>query len=111
MVSLTGKAEAIENRLNRVVTDGTNRIGDIEFRLTELAGGDLGAVPPTPPLGGEAAPVAQPRPGACPFGGGPELAVNEQAEFDRARGCSVRVTFVPLQSSLRPLPRPFPVGP
>ena len=49
LVSLTAKAETIENRLNRVVTDGTNRIGDIEFRLTELGGGDLSAIPATPP--------------------------------------------------------------
>lgn len=88
VVRLTAKAEEIENRVNRVVSDGTNRIGDIEFRLTELAGGDLGAVPPTPPLGGEtAAPAPAPAaPTPAPATGGPELAVNEQQEFDRAKG-------------------------
>lgn len=85
VVRLTAKAEETENRLNRVVTDGTNRIGDIEFRLTELAGGDLGAIPATPPLGGETAAPAVPAP-AAPATGGPELAVNEQQEFDRAKG-------------------------
>lgn len=84
VVKLTAKVEETENRVNRVVTDGTNRIGDIEFRLTELAGGDLGAIPPTPPLGGE---TAAPAPAApAPATGGPELAVNEQQEFDRAKG-------------------------
>ena len=82
LVSLTAKAETIENRLNRVVTDGTNRIGDIEFRLTELGGGDLSAIPATPPLGGEA---VLPAPAPAPTTGGPELAVSEQADFDRAR--------------------------
>jgi tol-pal system protein YbgF len=83
LVSLTAKAEVIENRLNRVVSDGTNRIGDIEFRLTELAGGDLSSIPTTPPLGGDAgAPAAAPAPAT----GGPELAVSEQGDFDRAKG-------------------------
>ena len=83
LVSLTSKAETIENRLNRVVSDGTNRIGDIEFRLTELGGGDLSAIPATPPLGGDA---GAPAPVAAPTTGGPELAVSEQADFDRAKG-------------------------
>jgi tol-pal system protein YbgF len=86
LTQLTAKAEAIENRLNRVVSDGTNRIGDIEFRLAELAGGDLGALPPTPPLGGEAAPAAAaPSPAAPPASGGAELAVAEQTDFDAAK--------------------------
>jgi tol-pal system protein YbgF len=85
LVSLTAKAEGIENRLNKVVTDGTNRIGDIEFRLTELAGGDVGAIPETPPLGGETPTVAAPATDPVPAPGGVELAANEQADFDRAK--------------------------
>lgn len=84
LTALTSKAEALENRVNRVVTDGTNRIGDIEFRLTELGGGDLAAIPETPPLGGEG---GSPAPAAPePSSGGPELAVSEQTDFDRAKG-------------------------
>jgi tol-pal system protein YbgF len=86
VVKLTAKVEETENRLNRVVSDGTNRIGDIEFRLTELAGGDLGAIPPTPPLGGEIAAPVPAAPAPAPATGAPELAVNEQQEFDRAKG-------------------------
>lgn len=82
MTSLTSKAEALEFRLNRVVADGTNRLGDIEFRLQELAGGDLGAIPPTPPLGGQAPVTATP---SAPATGGAQLAISEQADFDRAR--------------------------
>ncbi len=86
LTALTAKAEGIENHLNRVVADGTNRIGDIEFRLTELAGGDLGAIPETPPLGGEAPAVAAPAPATpSPAAGGVELAANEQADFDKAK--------------------------
>lgn len=86
--NLTSKTETLEFRINQIVTDGTNRIGDIEFRLQELAGGDLGALPPTAPLGGEApAVVAQPTlPTANADPGGPQLAMAEQADFDRARG-------------------------
>jgi tol-pal system protein YbgF len=84
LTQLTSKVEALEFRVNQVVTDGTNRIGDIEFRLTELEGGDVAALPPTPTLGGEAgAPPAAVI--APPVEDGPQLAVGEQADFDRAR--------------------------
>lgn len=85
LMRLTAKTEEIEIKLNRVVSDGTNRVGDLEFRVTELEGGDIGALPPTAPLGGDAAaaaPVAEP---SAPAAGGPELAVGEQADFDRAK--------------------------
>ncbi|HEX9857862.1 MAG TPA: tol-pal system protein YbgF [Paracoccaceae bacterium] len=85
LMQLTAKTESVELRLNKVVTDGTNRIGDLEFRVTELEGGDVGALPVTPPLGGEGAGnVASPLDPA-PAPGGAELAVGEQADFDRAR--------------------------
>ncbi|QYK41285.1 MAG: tol-pal system protein YbgF [Paracoccaceae bacterium] len=83
LTALTAKSEALELRINRVVADGTNRLGDIEFRLRELGGGDLASIPPTPPLGGEAPAVTAPATPAPT--GGPQLAVSEQADFDRAR--------------------------
>jgi tol-pal system protein YbgF len=83
---LTSKTEALEFRINKVVTDGTNRVGDIEFRLTELEGGDISALPATPPLGGEAGTALAPALTAPATGAdAPELAVGEQADFDRAR--------------------------
>ena len=33
---LTSKTEELEFRINRITTDGTNRLGDIEFRLCEI---------------------------------------------------------------------------
>ena len=86
---LTSKTEELENRINRVVTDGTNRIGDLEFRLVELEGGDISQLGETTTLGG----------GELPEGGAPalpatpgtavdttsELAVGEQADFDAAK--------------------------
>lgn len=85
LMRLTGKTEELELRINRVVADGTNRLGDLEFRVVELEGGDPGALQNPAPLGdgrnaggGGATPPAKvtaPAPGAA----------GQQAEFDRAR--------------------------
>lgn len=86
---LTAKTEAVELKLNRVVKDGTNRVGDLEFRVTELEGGDVAALPETKPLGGDApagTPAPAPAAAPAPATGGAELAVGEQADFDRAKG-------------------------
>ncbi|MBK0329198.1 tetratricopeptide repeat protein [Rhodobacteraceae bacterium F11138] len=84
---LTARSEQLENRINRVVEDGTNRIGDLEFRLVELEGGDVGTLGETTTLGGPAggaagavAPPAQIQP-AEETG---ELAVGEEADFKAA---------------------------
>ncbi|MFW8637052.1 tol-pal system protein YbgF [Cribrihabitans pelagius] len=55
---LTAQTEQLTHRIDRIVTDGTNRIGDLEFRLVELEGGDLGALGETSTLGGGALPPA-----------------------------------------------------
>ena len=77
---LTSLVETLDNRINRVVKDGTNRIGDLEFRLVELEGGDISKLGTTTTLGGE------------PVTGGTattpsntvELAVGEEADFKMA---------------------------
>jgi tol-pal system protein YbgF len=85
---LTARTEELEFRINQVVTDGTNRIGDLEFRLCELeADCDIAALGDTPTLGGvdvPQTPAPQP-PHQAPAEGGPQLAVGEQADFDRAQ--------------------------
>lgn len=84
---LTAATEELTNRVNRIVEDGTNRIGDLEFRLVELEGGDVSQLAETTTLGGEAGlpaePVAAPAP--APAEGGTQLAVGERADFDRAK--------------------------
>ncbi|WP_299878606.1 tol-pal system protein YbgF [uncultured Sulfitobacter sp.] len=88
---LTSKTEELENRVNRIVADGTNRIGDLEFRLVELEGGDVAALGETTTLGGptETPVVAAPTPApTSPQTGGVDtssLAVSEAADFDRAK--------------------------
>lgn len=90
LMRLTSRAEEIELRLNRVVQDGTNRLGDMEYRLCEATEGcDPANLPETPVLGGDsaAASPAEPVAGAetAPADdSGPELAMAEKADFDRA---------------------------
>ena len=81
---LTARTEALTGRIDRIVRDGTNRIGDLQFRLTELEGGDAGELGATEPLGGEA-PAA---PAAPEPQGGAELATAEQADYERAVAAS-----------------------
>ena len=90
---LTSQTEQVQNHVNRVVSDGTNRIGDLEFRLCELEEGcDPSNLPITQSLGGApaggsqgAAPVVTTQPATGAGAGAPELAVAEQADFDRAK--------------------------
>lgn len=87
---LTALTEELQLTIARVVNDGTTRVGDLEFRLCELETdcsiSDLGE---TPSLGGVDLP--SPSPSLPPAGGvgteagGPQLAVAEQDDFDRAR--------------------------
>ncbi|MGL5009350.1 MAG: tol-pal system protein YbgF [Paracoccaceae bacterium] len=84
LARLNGQAEQIELRLNRVTQDGIAQLEDLQFRLCELEEGcDVMALPELS-LGGDApAPaVAEPVPDAGT--GGAELAMGEQADFDRA---------------------------
>jgi len=90
LARLTARTEEVELKLNRVVSDGTNRIGDIEYRLCEATEGcDPTTLGSTPTLGGDtggaAAPVADAGAGTAPATGGTELAVAEQEDFDRAK--------------------------
>lgn len=90
LMRLTSRAEEIELRLNRVVQDGTNRLGDMEYRLCEVTEGcDPANLPETPALGGDtgaaSAPADAPALEAAPVDGSePELAMAEKADFDRA---------------------------
>jgi tol-pal system protein YbgF len=91
LARLTSRAEAIELRLNRVVQDGTNRIGDLEFRLCEVTEGcDIATLGQTPVLGGDGGgadvPAVTSPATPAPATGGAELAIGEQMDFDRAKG-------------------------
>ncbi|MTJ03233.1 MAG: tol-pal system protein YbgF [Sediminimonas qiaohouensis] len=86
---LTEQTEVLEHRIDKVVRDGTNRIGDLEFRLCEMeADCDIASLGETPSLGGVDASGGGG--GAAPADNGtgtdtqPEMAVGEQADFDAA---------------------------
>ncbi len=89
---LTAKTEDLQFRVERVVKDGTNRVGDLEFRLVELEGGDVSQLSETTTLGGgevpSSTPLATPVVEAVPdtpAQDAPELAVGEEADFNAAR--------------------------
>lgn len=118
LVRLTANAEEMELKLNRVVSDGTNRIGDIEFRLCELTEGcDIAALPEIAVLGGEPVgggqtPVIDPQAGtASAEGGGVELALAEQAEFDTAKLVLDTGDFVAAAALFATYAQTYPGGP
>lgn len=87
---LTARTEELGFRIDQVVKDGTNKVGDLEFRLCELEPAcDIATLGDTPTLGGGelpavAAPAAQ-APATGPADGGSQLAVAEQADFNAAK--------------------------
>jgi tol-pal system protein YbgF len=83
---LTSKTEELEFRINRITVDGTNRIGDLEYRVCELEEGcDVNALGDTPSLGGVDSAAEVPIAAPTTESGTGELAVGEQADFDRAK--------------------------
>ncbi|RDC73308.1 tol-pal system protein YbgF [Rhodovulum sp. 12E13] len=83
---LTARAEELSFRIQQVVQDGTNRIGDLEFRLCELEPScDIGALRDTPTLGGPVPEAPPPAITPAPESDGPQMAVGEREDFERAR--------------------------
>ncbi len=80
---LTNQTEQLQIRVERVVTDGTNRIGDLEFLLCEL----------TPD---------------CRIG---DLAVAEQSDFDRARAAYENADFAQAAQLFEAFTQTYPGGP
>ena len=73
---LTGKIEQMAFEQRSVAEDAARRFGDIEFRLTELEGGDISALAPVLPLGGGSA--------GSVVAAGPEVSISERGDLDRA---------------------------
>ncbi len=112
---LTAANEALTNRVDRVVSDGTNRIGDLEFRLCELESGcDIGSLGETPTLGGGALPTAVTPQPVAPVGdvtGGVELAVAERDDFDRAKATFDAGSFEAAAEQLQRFTETYQGGP
>jgi tol-pal system protein YbgF len=107
---LTGKTEELEFRIGRVVADGTNRIGDLEFRLVELEGGDIASLGETSTLGGEGqgtAPVVSPIPQETTG----QLATQEEADFERASEALASGSFQSAAEQFATFNQTYPGGP
>jgi tol-pal system protein YbgF len=120
---LAASTERLELNIDSVVRDGTNRVGDLEFRLCELEpdcdvstlgetpslGGvtpsSVGAAPAAPATGGEiaSAPLA-------PATGGGSLAVAEQGDFDRARAAFDAGNYADASILLQTFTETYPGG-
>ncbi|MGV6804046.1 MAG: tol-pal system protein YbgF [Ruegeria sp.] len=85
---LTSQTEQLNQRIQNIVSDGTNRIGDLEFRLCELEPGCEFTGEATATLGGASGgteiTAPAPAPSAPSDPGQVELAVGEQDDFDVA---------------------------
>lgn len=114
LARLTARTEAVELTLNRVVADGTNRIGDIEYRLCEVTEGcDPANLGVTSVLGGDAgeAVAASVVTDPAPATGGAELAVSEQADFDRAKEVLASGDFRGAEALFATFAQSYPGGP
>ena len=107
---LTGKTEELEFRIDRVVADGTNRIGDLEFRLVELEGGDIGALGETSTLGGEGQGTAPVITSLVQDTSG-QLATQEAADFERASGVLASGNFQAAAQQFATFNQTYPGGP
>ena len=108
---LTQKTEQLEFRITRLVQDGTNRVGDLEFRICELDPEcDIASLAETPTLGGEV--VAQlPAPLATPAPDTSQLAVGEQADFDAAKAAFDSGDFQAAATLFETFSNTYPGGP
>ncbi|MGD9917285.1 MAG: tol-pal system protein YbgF [Paenirhodobacter sp.] len=111
---LTSRTEQLQNRIDQVVKDGTNRVGDLEFRVCEMEEGcDPSTIGQTQPLGG-AAPAAPSVTAAAPSSVAPaggDLAMNEQSDFDRAKGVLDQGDFRGAADLFKTFAETYPGGP
>ena len=106
--ALTSKTEELEFRLSRIVEDGTNRIGDLEFRLVELEGGDLSQLGETTTLGGDLGATAQV---AAPSIDTTGLTVAEASDFEAARDALFKGDFREAAEKFEQFTITYPGGP
>ncbi|MEL6233784.1 MAG: tetratricopeptide repeat protein [Pseudomonadota bacterium] len=77
---LTGRVEQIQNDIRRMADDAGRRYADVEFRLSEIEGGDTALLGDPVPLGGGLTNTPPPGPGPAAV----EVAVSERNSFDQA---------------------------
>ena len=114
---LTAKTEELQYKVEQVAQDGANRIGDLEFRLCELeAECDIGALGESTTLGGidtatggnVSVPIAPQEGGESE---GPQLAVSEKADFERAKEALDEGDFAAAAEQFALFQQNYPGGP
>lgn len=113
---LTGAIEEKQFAIESVVKDGTNRIGDLEFRLCELEPGcDVSTLDRAEPLGGRAVVSAG---AGGPATGGDTTSIaasgatdSERATFERAMTAFQAEDFATAAAAFDALTQNFPGGP
>ncbi|WP_299841836.1 tol-pal system protein YbgF [uncultured Roseovarius sp.] len=110
---LTSKTEQLEFRIDKVVTDGTNRVGDLEFRLCELESGcDVATLEPGSTLGGIALSTNTGTDATLdPVEDGPELAVGEKADFDAAEAAMTSGNYADAAARFEAFQQAYPGSP
>jgi len=112
LTRLTSKTEELENRINQIVSDGTNQLDDLNFRLCELEPGcDIANLPPLQPIGGVAPPTATPTPLPQQQDNGPQLAMSEQADFDAAKAAFDAGDYAGAAQKFEAFTTTYPGGP
>lgn len=112
LTRLTAMTEQLKDRVDKVVKDGTNRVGDLEFRVCELEEGcDPASVGQAQPLGGAAPAAAAPVASGGAAASGGTMAMNEQADFDRAKGVLDQGDFRAAADLFKTFAETYPGGP
>lgn len=104
---LTALSEELQFRVERVVQDGTNRVGDLEFRLVELEGGDISTLGETTSLGGD---LAYPEENESEKVDAPELAVGERADLIWPKNPLQKSVTAMLSKSCTVFHKPIPIA-
>ncbi|MEM6679471.1 MAG: tol-pal system protein YbgF [Pseudomonadota bacterium] len=81
---ITGEIERLSYRIETIARDAERRFGDFEFRLTELEGGDVAALPANPPPLGGGGSGGGGGTGGGSGGGFTAVSVSEQRALDDA---------------------------
>lgn len=114
---LTARVEEMQNLVDRLNAQSARRFSDIEFRLTELEGGDISTVQPVEPV----APAGQdvtPPPGQPAQPGQPDqqvavadVSISEQGDLDRAIQDVEQGRFDQAEDRLRRFINDYPQSP
>ncbi len=107
---ITGKVERLQFRIENIVKDGTNRIGDLEFRLVELEGGDTSKLGETTTLGGKTQKIDTPTVPADQTTTG-DLAVSEKVDYDTAKAAYDKGEFKKSADLMAAFAKTYPGSP